>query len=232
MSSYQFKDFAGSSHTILLRLLRRHAPKGGRLLDLGASGGELGEAARSHFGDSIAFEFDLANLPRLRTRFDRAVICDLEQVTQLPSGCGAIVMADVLEHLRRPRPLLDLAPPALAPGGRIFVSLPNVANIAIRLSLLAGRFEYQDRGILDRTHLRFFTRATARRELEGAGLRIVEESVTAIPLRLAFPRVPRPLMAVAEAILLAVTAVLPTLFGYQFVFVTEPREGGGADPSR
>ncbi len=66
----------------------------------------------------------------------------------------------MLEHLSDPLAALVVGQPASRPGGVVIVSVPNVAHLWVRLSLLAGRFDYADRGILDRTHLRFFTRRT------------------------------------------------------------------------
>ena len=77
-----------------------------------------------------------------------------------------VLLLDVLEHLVHPEGLLAAARAALKDNGCLVVSLPNVANITVRLMLLLGRFDYADRGIMDRTHLRFFTRKTARQLLE------------------------------------------------------------------
>jgi hypothetical protein len=66
----------------------------------------------------------------------------------------------------------------LKPGGRIVISIPNLANFGVRLNLLRGQFRYQDFGIYDRTHLRFFTRATAEELVESAGLQVVQRGYT------------------------------------------------------
>jgi SAM-dependent methyltransferase len=134
-----------------------------------------------------------------------------------------IVAGDVLEHLPRPEELLGELRPLLAPGGTLLVSVPNVANVTVRAALLFGRFPYAERGILDRTHLRFYTRASARALLEGAGYRVVFAAATAMPFELALPALGRPPLSGAVrggASLLA--RALPTLFGYQFVFEVTP----------
>jgi len=136
-----------------------------------------------------------------------------------------VLLLDVLEHLMRPERLLAEAMNALNPQGRLIVSLPNVANIAVRLALLFGRFTYTERGILDRTHLRFFTRKTARRFLEENGCQVLETRSTVIPLELALGLSPaNPLMRAANALLGLATAIFPGLLGYQFVFLARPRE--------
>ena len=181
---YTFKDFEGSSHRILLELIRRHTPPGGTLLDLGAAGGELGSAIRDHFDRTIGFEYNVDCVGDLQGRFDSIVIADLERVRQLPQHVDAIVLADVLEHLRSPARALGLVRDALQPAGHVFISVPNIANVTVRLGLLFGIFEYRDRGILDHTHLRFYTVRTIRREVEHAGFRIEEIRGSSVPIRL------------------------------------------------
>ncbi|HEY0591736.1 MAG TPA: methyltransferase domain-containing protein, partial [Thermoanaerobaculia bacterium] len=127
MQHYPFKAGAGSSHQRLIRLIPRWAAKGGRFLDLGAFGGEVGAAVRSHFSHTTAVERDPEQMATLATRYDAVLIADLDQVAHVPRGIGAILLADVLEHLRAPEDLLGLAAGNLADGGKIFISIPNVA---------------------------------------------------------------------------------------------------------
>src|SRR6185369_10128158 len=94
------KDFEGSSHRILIELVHRYVKRGGKLVDLGAAGGELGAALRDHFSRTIGFEYNADCIATLHEHFDAAVISDPEKVKHLPSSADAIVIADVLEHLR------------------------------------------------------------------------------------------------------------------------------------
>lgn len=217
---YAFKDFEGSSHRILLELIRRHRPRGGTLLDLGAAGGELGSAIRDHFDRTVGFEYNVDCLGDLVGRFNQVVIADLERVKELPRGASAIVMADVLEHLRSPAQALRLVRSALAEDGHLFLSVPNIANITVRLGLLFGIFEYRDRGILDHTHLRFYTVRTIRREIESAGFRIEEIRGSSVPIRLIAGRLtPEWLLRIAERTLTALTRLWRALFAYQVILV-------------
>src|SRR5205814_3929808 len=114
---------------------------------------------------------------------ERMIIADLDAgIPPLEGAFDAIVCADVLEHLRDPRAALAALGRALADDGQVLVSIPNVAHLWMRLSLLAGRFEYAERGILDRTHLRFFTRRTLVTLLTDAGLRATRMTSTPVPL--------------------------------------------------
>ena len=217
---YTFKDFEGSSHRILLDLIRRHAPRGGTLLDLGAAGGELGSSIRDHFDRTIGFEYNVDCVGDLQGRFDAVVIADLERVRQLPRNVDAIVLADVLEHLRSPAHALSLVRDALTPDGHVFISVPNIANITVRLGLLLGIFEYRDRGILDHTHLRFYTMRTIKREVERAGFRIEEVQGSSVPIRLIIGRyTPAPLLRLGERVLTWLTRLWRGLFAYQVILV-------------
>jgi hypothetical protein len=104
--------------------------------------------------------------------------------------------------------------------GLLIVSVPNIANIYIRLTLLLGRFDYSERGLLDKTHLRFFTRKTARKLLESNGYSIVEEQETVIPLELVLGWSPDNLvMKALNRLLAGLTWLFPGLFGYQIMCV-------------
>ena len=220
---YTFKDFEGSSHRILIDLIRRFSPRGGMLLDLGAAGGELGAAVRDQFDRTIGFEYDAARIGDLHPRFDSVVIADLETVRTLPANARAVVLADILEHLRDAATLLRCVRETLAPDGRAFISVPNIANVTVRLGLLFGIFEYHDRGILDFTHLRFFTLRTIRREIEKAGFRIVAIRGSSVPVRLIIGRwTPEFLLRIGERVLTWITRVWRSLFAYQIIVVAEP----------
>ncbi|HUP62606.1 MAG TPA: class I SAM-dependent methyltransferase [Thermoanaerobaculia bacterium] len=219
---YTYKDFEGSSHRILLDLIRRHAKRGGTLLDLGAAGGELGSALRDHFDRTIGFEYNVDCVGELKGRFDAIVISDLERVKRLPANAHAIVLADVLEHLRSPAAALRLVRESLRDDGHAFISVPNIANITVRLGLLFGIFEYRDRGILDHTHLRFYTLRTIRREIESAGFRILAVRGSSVPIRLIVGRfTPEWILRPAEHLLSFVTRLWRGLFAYQIVIVAE-----------
>ena len=105
------------------------------------------------------------------------------------------------------------------------ISVPNVANITVRVSMLFGQFRYTERGILDKTHLRFFTRRSARQMIESSGYDVTREDVTVMPLELVFGwRHDNPVMRVLNSLLYVATRVLPGLLGYQLIFHARRRQ--------
>ena len=118
---------------------------------------------------------------------DFVVVINAEQLTL--TGCFAglqydfIICADILEHLRQPGDLLAQLPGLLAADGRVLLSVPNVAYAGLIAELLAGDFRYRPEGLLDETHLRFFTRTSLLQLLETCGLRPVALDATVMDLR-------------------------------------------------
>lgn len=204
-------------------MIRRYA-RGSRLLDLGAAGGELGEALASQFSRRTGIEYDVGRIGQLRARFEHVVIANLETTYALPANQNAIVLADVLEHLRGSQRILAMVREALAPGGHVFISVPNVANFTVRLALLVGIFRYSDRGILDETHMRFYTMRSIREEVEAAGFEIVATRASSVPIRLVLQnRIPELLLNAGERALAYVTAAWKAMFGYQTILVARRR---------
>lgn len=215
---YPFKESKYSSHYYLDRL----GWQGKRVLDVGCGEGFL--ALRLAERGNRVTGVDILERPLHQGAMEAYVRCDL--ATQARLGLGrleqhaydAILLMDVLEHLPHPEELLEICRELLAPGGEVLLSVPNVANITVRLMLLAGRFDYAERGILDRTHLRFYTRRTFRRLLEKEGFRVEREWMTVMPVELAlgFPA-SHPLMIAANRMLAAATRLFPAVFGYQIL---------------
>jgi SAM-dependent methyltransferase len=146
-------------------------------------------------------------------------VVDLESLARLPRGYSAVLAGDTLEHLNEPERMLAMIHDALPPGGKLFLSVPNVANLYVRLNLLCGRFPYADRGILDRTHRFFFTGGSLRAMVRQAGFTVEESAVSTIPLRLAWPRLPGGVVAALSFLLEIATRLLPGLLGYQILLV-------------
>ncbi len=169
-----------STHALQFRMI----PEGTRVLDFGCHTGILGEALciRKHC-IVTGIDNDADALEAAKTRLNDVLQLDLEEpgwanklVQARKTGFDLLLFGDVIEHTRDPLSILEEAQPLLAPKGQIIVSLPNIANLRIRFGLLRGKFDYADSGILDRTHLRFFTIKSARELVRQAGYRITLES--------------------------------------------------------
>lgn len=92
------------------------------------------------------------------------------------------IFGDVLEHLRDPWQVLESVRNHLNPGGFIVASIPNIAHGAVRLSLLQGNFNYQQYGILDNTHIRFFTKSSIIEMFDKAGYFLDAIDRTKVPV--------------------------------------------------
>jgi SAM-dependent methyltransferase len=158
----------------------------GRVLEVGCGHGEtLGMLRAERECEYIAgIELFPDAARRARSLLDALYEGDIESM-ELPVPAGSfdlILCLDVLEHLRDPWLVVRRLATVLRPRGALVASIPNVRNVAVLGPLmLRGRWEYTESGLLDRTHLRFFTRASAIALLEGAGLRVTQVDVTGLP---------------------------------------------------
>ncbi len=157
-----------------------------RVLDVGCSTGYLAKTLRG-FGNRVTgIEYDPEAAQAARAYAEQVVVADLDQValdTAVPGQLfDVVVFGDVLEHLRDPLPTLRQARHLLAPGGYVVISIPNVAHGDVRMSLMLGRFPYRRLGLLDATHLRFFTRSNLQELLGSAGFAAIQVRTTTAPL--------------------------------------------------
>lgn len=213
---YKLKEGERGSHAVITRWLKRMPPA--RVLDLGCSGGLL-DARLRNFGHQVT-GVDLYELPGIRDRVDRFVRADLDE--GLPPGLDdagpydVVVAADVLEHLRTPERILDQVQAMLAPEGRLIVSVPNIGHWYPRARIALGLFDYDQRGILDNSHMRFFTERGLLRLLRQADFTVLCRECTGLPLEV-LARGDGPITRTARGLDRMVVSLRPTLFAYQFV---------------
>jgi 2-polyprenyl-3-methyl-5-hydroxy-6-metoxy-1,4-benzoquinol methylase len=148
-------------------------PANCRVLDLGVADGSVAAILKQMGCRVWGVDIDPEAAEAARGVCEDVVIGDLSTMSLAEQFDGqqfdVVLMLDVLEHLGDPVAVLGQVAGVLADGGWGVVSLPNVAHVSMRLSLLEGRFQYTDVGLLDRTHLRFFDRAGVDDLLEQAG---------------------------------------------------------------
>lgn len=154
------------------------------MLELGPATGYLSQFLKESLGctvDAIELSKDMAEHARPWCR--RIIVGDVEflDLADVLEGetYNIIVCADVIEHLRDPWALTQRLAPMLAEGGSLLLSLPNIGYLGLLVDLLRGNFDYRDEGLLDRSHLHFFTINSLRQLLEDAGWHIwTAEQVT------------------------------------------------------
>ncbi len=133
-----------------------------RVLDVGCAGGYLGEVLIDRGCRVVGIEIDPEMAAEAKLVLEDVLVADLEELDLAsafgPESFDVVVFGDVLEHLRDPTRVLRQARSVLKAGGYVVVSIPNVAHGSVRLALLHGKFEYSETGLLDDTHLRWFTR--------------------------------------------------------------------------
>jgi methionine biosynthesis protein MetW len=155
-------------------------PRGARVLDVGCAEGYLAAELAQRGCSVVGIEPDERAAAVARERGINVLEFDVEEVGLDASAFDVVLFVDVLEHLRAPERVLRQA---LAAGTAI-VSIPNIAHWTARRTLLAGRFPREDHGLFDRTHLRWFTRSSARQLAADAGFRVVDERFADAPLPL------------------------------------------------
>lgn len=145
-----------------LARIARFIGGGARVLDIGAGYGELGRylsASKNCVVDGV--DCDAKRVKTAAPHYRKMVSGDIEKTALShlfpDEKYDYIVCADVLEHLRDPGRILDQISQMLTADGRIILSIPNVAHVGVLAELLAGEFRYRSEGLLDETHLRFFT---------------------------------------------------------------------------
>jgi glycosyltransferase involved in cell wall biosynthesis len=226
--AYERKLAPDTSHGRILAWLADRRPS--RVLDLGCSDGALAAELRAH-GHKVT-GVDVEEHPGARENLESFVAADLEH--GLPDQIGGefdvIVAADVLEHIREPEHLLADLAGRLAPGGSIVACVPNFGHWYPRLRVALGRFDYDRRGILDRGHLRFFTRRSFERLVRRAGYTVRRQEFLTLPIEVAQRGASsekgagvgaNALRAFKRVDQIGVT-LRPTLFAYQFLYELEP----------
>jgi len=206
--TYRFDNFINSTHSRIVNLIKPNS----RILDVGCASGYLAnKLVNEKHCEVVGIELNDKLANKAKKYCTRVYISDVEYVEldEPEKYFDYIIFADILEHTKDPKSVILNLIKYLADYGVVLISLPNIANFRVRLNLMMGRFEYQNSGILDATHLKFYTQSTAKKLIKSCGLDITD------------------IIPVGKIIYY--TKIFKNLFAHQFLFIC--RKADNADNS-
>ena len=217
-----------SDHSIIVRRLLARGVAGRCVLDIGFGCAAIAAKLKEAGATLDGIDINPAAIAENGGLYDRTWLADANRIDNVPLGDGKydiILLSDLLQYLIDPADVLSRLKKRLVKGGTLVVSVPNVANIHVRLSLLLGRFRMHHRGILSDKALHFYERETIRRLLRRTGWHVDESDVSGVPLVRTMPllarRIFRPLAYLGRGL----TLCFPGLFAsYLICFCTNPNE--------
>jgi len=176
--SYATKDdayFTGARQDFVTRL-PDECPLG--ILEIGCGDGTTGALAlrSGKCQRYVGVELFPTAADKAREHLSEVLVGDVEEMTLPlePDSFDAVILSEVLEHLVKPWDVLARIAPLVRPGGMVLASSPNVSHWRVIRELLAGRFELTDRGVFDRTHMRWFTPTSFGEMFDRAGFDVVD----------------------------------------------------------
>ncbi len=200
-------------------------PDGALILDVGCHTGQFGAVLKRKACRVTGVEVDTEAARKAIQVLDHVTVGDVENSSTFQAlhdqQYDVILFLDVLEHCRYPADVLSAARKLLKADGFVVASIPNIANWSVRINLLFGKFDYEPTGLMDETHLRFYTIKTVTNLFSGAGYTIDfmdhRYSLPIFRLRKTFGRVLANVLG----------HCFPGVFSYQMVIKARPFEAGG-----
>lgn len=213
---YTLKPFKFSSHDKIIKLVEPDK----KVLDIGCASGYLASFLKEKGCLVDGIDYDDKYIQEAKKHCNAKVL-DISK-ENIEGRYDVVIMGDILEHLVHPDEVLLKLKYNLSDNGYIIISLPNIVNIYPRLKILCGMFDYEEKGIFDRTHLKFFTRKSLKEMLKNTGYKIEKMDYTPIPIYIKFPKAPKFLVDPIYYILYFLSICWPTMFAYQFVVKIKP----------
>lgn len=211
----QFNPSPWGAHMKCIQLIGNNK----KVLDVGCATGLVAQKLKAKRCEVTGIEIDPDQADVAQVTCQDILVGDIEamDLALAPSSFDVLLMADVLEHLKDPQTTLRKLSRFLSQDGFILVVLPNIAHFYFRLKLLIGQFDYQERGALDKSHLRFFTLKTAKKLCVGAGFEIesIDVTVPNVPVSLAFNKN----FSVLYKLAYWVARLWKNMFAFQFIIM-------------
>lgn len=208
-----------SSHSAILAAVNNSRPL--RVLDFGCGTGEVAALLTAAGHDVLAV--DLGGRPDGLPDHVQYVTSDAESAWQFSDhNFDLIIAADLIEHLRNPQRFLQQAAERLAADGRLLISVPNITHWYPRVRMISGRFDYDRRGILDATHLRFYNTRSIQKLIEESGFSVDSVDFTGTPIQVALRGAQssnhsRRGLQLLDSTSLKLAKSWPSLFAYQVI---------------
>lgn len=198
-----------------------------KVLEVGCATGYMGQYLKEKCGcELVGVELDPESANKANPHYKQIIVGDISESKTLFSlnleQFDVILCSNILEHTLKSQEILEKLKSFLKPEGYFVIAFPNIAHWSIRLNLLLGKFDYSEKGILDESHVRFFTLKTAWELFESAGLKIEvfgfdwDNGITKLDGFL------RRIPMIGPKFLRFFYSLRPTLFGYQFIFKAKP----------
>lgn len=213
------KAHPDEAHSIIMRQI----PANSRVLELGSASGYLSGYMEQKLACRVTgLEFDpnATKIAAERTTEVHTVDLDAENVLDVAKNSApydVFLAAAILEHLKYPERLLQSARELLTDDALIIVSLPNIAYWQIRLMLLRGKFDYEDYGVMDRTHLKLYTRKTGQELLEQNGYQVINFETAGSMIQQIANRIARSRGNTSAP------QILPGFFAYELIYFARPK---------
>jgi 2-polyprenyl-3-methyl-5-hydroxy-6-metoxy-1,4-benzoquinol methylase len=175
-------DDDNNSHALMLRMVGFNK----RVLEAGCASGHVSEMLSAQGCTVVGIEHDASVVEPAMQWLDRVVVRDLDDEGIWNEFEGelfdAVLFGDVLEHLKDPLAALTNSVKHLLPAGVVVISVPNIAHADVKLALMKGTFPYTESGLLDQTHIYFFTKDSLIDLVKKAGLVVTEVSRVIVPV--------------------------------------------------
>lgn len=209
---YTLKPFKFSSHYKIVNLVEENK----KVLDVACASGYLAAFLKKKGCSVDGVDIDGEYIDEARKHCNNVAILDISK-EKIEGKYDVVILGDILEHLSNPDHILSGFKNNLKDNGYVIISIPNIVNIYPRLKIFFGHFDYEEKGIFDRTHLRFFTKKSFIKLIKNTGYKIEKIEYTPIPLYVKFPNLPFFLISPFYFILYILSVFWPSLFAYQFV---------------
>ncbi len=212
----QFNKNEFETHRLVFNLI----DEGTRVLDVGCATGYFAKALLKKQCETWGIDVDKSAVKKASKYCKKAIIHDLNNKGDLPfpkNYFDHVIILDVIEHLLHPENILSIVKLHLKKGGTIIVSTPNIAHASIRLMIMKGKFQYTSSGIMDNTHLHFYTKSSFSSLLVREGYKIEKIIPTNGMCKVPF------LYKITDRLPFSmqykIAKILPTLFSYQFIAI-------------